>query len=123
MAITTTLAQQFLNFLRGVPPTVPAAVYVSLHTADPGDTGANEVTGGGYTRKAVVFDVPSGKTMTNSVAVEFENLPTCTVTHAGLWDAETGGNFLWGDVLTEPKTVEAGNTLRFKAGAITITIS
>ena len=32
--------------------------YISLHTADPGETGASEVTGGSYARQQAAFGEP-----------------------------------------------------------------
>lgn len=76
--------------------------HVSAHTADPGDTGANEVTGGSYARQAITFGAAAAG------AIDSSNQPTIpipggtTVTHIGFWDALTGGNFLAsGDVTDE----------------------
>ena len=88
-----------------------SSVYVSLHTADPGDTGASEVSGGSYARAAVSradasWNAPatsgSGKAITNAGAIAF---PTATadwgtVTHVGFWDAASAGTFIAGGALT-----------------------
>jgi hypothetical protein len=37
----------------GLPTANP---YISLHTADPGETGASEVAGGSYARQQAAFD-------------------------------------------------------------------
>ena len=34
--------------------------YLSAHSADPGTTGASELSGGGYARQAIVFGSASG---------------------------------------------------------------
>ena len=45
MPYSTAGKNLMLDALRGTNPTV-AIAYASLHTASPGDTGSNEVTGG-----------------------------------------------------------------------------
>lgn len=67
--------------------------YLSAHTADPGSTGANEVTGGSpaYARKAATWSAPSGGAITASVT--FDIPASTTVAFVGGWDAVTAGNF------------------------------
>lgn len=96
--------------------------YVSLHTADPGDTGANEVTGGSYARQSVSFAVASGGATENSTAVSFTNMPAVTVTHVGIWNAATGGTFIIGGPLSSPLNVPSGGTVNFAIGSIDITL-
>lgn len=63
----------------------------SAHTAFPGSTGANEVTGGSYARVAATFAASSGGTRLLSAAVNF-NIPAgTTVRWLGLWN---GGAFV-----------------------------
>lgn len=71
------------------------ALYMSLHTADPGTTGANEVTGGApaYARKAVTWVAGSVDGVYNATVPAFD-VPAATVTHVGLWTAASGGTFL-----------------------------
>jgi hypothetical protein len=105
----------------------PASVYVSLHSADPGDTGASELSGGGYARAAVTnnstnFPAASGGEKANANPIEF---PEATAdwpqaTHFGVWDASTGGNFLVGGPLDEAKTVQEGDTASFAADALVL---
>jgi len=69
--------------------------WVSLHTADPGETGANEVTGGSYGRQQVAFGAASSGTLSNSAQVDFTGMPTTTTYAWGVWTASTGGTCLW----------------------------
>jgi hypothetical protein len=80
-----------------------AIVYVSLHTADPGATGAAEVTGGtpAYTRRAVTWTAAVAGVRGLNAAVTFDVPSATTVTYFGLWSAATGGTFLGGDVLRD----------------------
>lgn len=72
---------------------------VSLHTADPGSTGASEVTGGSpaYARVAPpTITAPTTGLVTFQVSF---NVPAgATVAGAGLWDSS--GNFLDGGTVT-----------------------
>lgn len=78
---------------------------VSLHTASPGTTGANEVTGGGYARKTTTWGsstVPgsggdAGKAVVTGSAQTFDIPAGSTITHFGVWN---GSTFLWGDVIS-----------------------
>lgn len=77
--------------------TPPSAVYVSLHSGRPGDTGANEISGGSYARQTVTLTAASGGASENTANIEFSNMPSVTVVAFGLWDASSGGNLLgWG---------------------------
>jgi len=96
--------------------------YVSLHTADPGLTGASEVGGGSYARQSVAFSAASGGSTSNTAAVRFEDMPGVTVTHVGIWDAVSGGNFLYGDALTNgAQVVNTGGAFEFGIGDLDLT--
>lgn len=110
-----------LSWLKGTTfPASPATLYVSLHTADPADTGASEVTGGSYARVAVTSSsgwsaVGAGtgtkKRVTNAGVVTFPS-PTAnwgTVTHFGVWDASTSGNFVVGGALGSSQAINNGD--------------
>lgn len=106
----------------------PTHIYVSLHTASPGTTGASEVTGGSYAR---VQNDPGDARWTDEVAVgTTKNVgdltfpsPTAnwgSITHAGIWDAASGGNFLGKAALVVAKTVNNGDApFKFLAGNLT----
>lgn len=85
---------ELLDALTGVGSYVTTQAYLSLHTADPGETGANEVAGGSYARQTVTFDAAASGVTQNATLEEFTGMPTATITDAGLWDAVSGGNFL-----------------------------
>ena len=100
--------------------------YVSLHTADPLDTGGSEVSGGAYARQGPVTFANAGNNPTvasNSAIVTFPAATGAwgTVAYFGLWDAATAGNFRGAGALTTPKAVNNGDTARFTAGSLTIT--
>ncbi|MBI4904400.1 MAG: hypothetical protein HY820_12235 [Acidobacteria bacterium] len=90
-----------------------AARWCSLHTADPGKTGQNEAAGGPYARLAVeqytpVDDSGSAKRVRNAAVLSFQ-VPAGTYTHIGIWDAQSGGNFLGGGPLSAPATMNDGD--------------
>jgi hypothetical protein len=66
-------------------------LYVSAHTADPGTTGTNEVTGGSYARQALTYNTASGTggtasmTLSASPSIPIPGTPT-TVSYLGIWD-------------------------------------
>lgn len=101
-----------------------AGVYISLHTADPGNTGASEVAGGAYARQSIAF-TNSGDNPTlarNNAVVQF---PTATanwgtVTHFGLWDAASAGNFRGSGAVAVPKPVSTNDIVRFLQNTVTI---
>jgi len=74
--------------------TFPAAdPYISLHSANPGETGANEVTGGSYARQQAAFGAAAGGTLSNSATISFTGMPAGDVVGWGVNDAATVGNF------------------------------
>jgi hypothetical protein len=101
--------------------------FVSLHTADPGDTGANEITGGAYARQGPVTFANAGGNPTvasNSAIVTYPAATAAwgTISHFGIWSAATGGTFRGSGALSTPKPVNNGDTARFAANALTITV-
>lgn len=82
--------------------------YISLHTADPGTTGASEATGGSpaYARKQTTW---TGGASDGSVAgseVTFD-VPAGTYTHMGIWSAVSSGTFVGGFALASSATLGA----------------
>lgn len=76
-------------------------LFVGAATADPGTTGANEVTGGSpaYIRKSKTFNAPAAGTMDDSNAPNLLDIPAgVTVTHVTFWDhvSSTGATHFMG---------------------------
>lgn len=78
---------------------VVAQAYTSLHDADPGDSGANEIANAGYARQATSYGASASGQCANDSAERFDDTGA-TVTHSGIWDASTAGNFLMGNSIT-----------------------
>lgn len=70
--------------------------WIALHTGNPGETGANEVTGGSYGRQQVAFDPASGGSVQNSGQVDFTGIANGTTIVAwSAWTASSGGTCRW----------------------------
>lgn len=105
--------------LRGAAFTNPGDVWLALHNANPGLTGAGEIGAG---RKAITFVVSTSGVLTNSVEVEWVDFPiTTTVTHVSIWTDATAGQCLLVAPLQDSVSVQAGQGVRVGAGAITTT--
>jgi len=105
----------------------PAIVtpYIALHDGDPGETGANEVTGGAYARQAGAFGAATAGAVSNTATIDFTGMPAATVTHVGVWDSSTATattNFVWGGALTASRVVGAGATFRIVIGNLDVTL-
>lgn len=123
MGFTTTMANNIINkILRNTDFTSPTNIYFSLHTADSSESGANEVTGGSYARQLINFTTASSKTSMNSGIVSFVNMPATTVTHVGLWDAVSGGTFIWSGVMSFDAIVLNGATLGIAIGDFDVSL-
>lgn len=117
------------HVLGGGDYTRPATVYVGLHTADPGETGATgEVSGNNYSRVSVTnnstnWPAASSGSKANGATITFATPSGSwgTVTHFSIWDASTSGNCLFKGALTASQVIGSGNAVSFGIGAITIT--
>lgn len=91
------------------------AVYVSLHTADPGTTGTSEVSGGSpaYARKAVTWNAVSAGNLDNNANPVFDVPASTTITHFGLWSAVTAGTFYGGAALSADESFGGQGTYTF----------
>lgn len=59
---------------------------LSLHSDDPGATGAaNEVSGGGYARQSIAFDAAVDGERAMSTDVDFTTPASQSVTYLGFW--------------------------------------
>jgi hypothetical protein len=113
------------HMLRAQAYTPPATVYVALFTSAPSDAGGGtEVSGGAYARQAVTLAAASGGASENSAAITFPQATADwgTVTHLALMDALTGGNMLMHSPLDASKTVNNGDTFKFEAGDLDVTV-
>ena len=103
--------------------TATAAVYVQLHTGDPGASGTSNVATE-TTRQEATFGAASSGALTNDAAIEWTAVSTTeTYSHIALFTASSGGTFLGSDDLSSTAAVTAGDTFRIPAGDLDITVS
>lgn len=131
MAKSTTHANSILDNIGYSSATAFGDTYISLHTGDPGTTGANEVTGGNYARVKVNRDrstppywgAASDGSMANVGAITFaQGGGDAVVTHFGVNSESTGGTFLRGGTCTN-FTYSSNVTPEFADGALTLSES
>lgn len=117
MAFTDAAKHVMLNELATV------AVFASLHTGDPGTTGASEVTGGSpaYARKAITWNAAASGALDSSNAPSFDVPAGTTVSHAGFWSAVTGGTFYGGNALSASETFTGQGTYSLTDADLSIT--
>lgn len=114
MPFLTTVGNQVIDkILRNTDFTQAVSLFASIHSGDPAQTGANEITAYDGDRKAVTFIAPVAKVTNNNADIDFVNMPAVTVTHGGLWSAATAGTFWWGGALAASRVVAAADTFRF----------
>lgn len=119
MSISNYLENAYLDTLRNQSLAV-AAVYVKLHTGDPGEAGTSNAATE-TTRKLISFSAASGGSMSSSATVEWTNVAaTETYTHFSLWDSLTTGNCLWSGALGSSAAVTAGDTFQITALSLTL---
>lgn len=116
--------------------TPPDPLYISLHTADPGESpdGTTEVSATNYDRqslgsgnwsKLAPADVSSnGHGFENAVDVQFDVASSSwgTITHVALWDSLTGGNALASYAVSNSKSIDAEEQVRFAIGELEFVI-
>lgn len=101
MPLTTAERNAAADFIAG------RLSFVSLHTADPGATGANE---GSTARKAVSYAAASGGTATGpAVPVD---VPAGTYRFVGYWSALSGGTFRGGHPLPVEVTLSGAGQIQ-----------
>ena len=99
-----------------------AAVWIQLHTADPGAAGTTAVAGNA-TRKQVSFGAAAAAAMSNDANIDWTagEVDTNEVyTHVSLWSLETAGVFIASGTMTA-NAVVIGNTFRIPTGDLDIT--
>lgn len=122
----TDLAEDILGSPSGLN-----VLYVSLHTADPGEAGnqsTNEAAYTSYQRIAVIRTnagwTVSGNAVTNAAEILFNQATAGseTETHFGIGHSPTGAGTLYlSGALNQSLAVSAGIQPRFAAGQLTVT--
>lgn len=137
MAFSQYLATEILDWFKGgAMPTALSTVFLTVHSGDPGVAGtSNNVTStirGDSNRVSITTSTLStvgaasggGFQITNGgvVQVSASAAAGATVTHFGIWDANSAGNFLASGQLTTSVAVVTGDTVQFNIGAMAIKV-
>lgn len=121
--ISTYLSDKYLDCLVNASGFNVAAVYIQLHTGDPGSAGTSNVAGNS-TRKSVAFAAASAESKASNADITWTSVPTTeTYAYVSLWDASSSGNYLWSDALTASKSVNSGDTFTISSGSLTVGLS
>lgn len=136
MAFSQYLSTALLNWFKGTTfPAAGATLYVTIHTADPGNTGANSdvtaevrgtsgrvaVTGSTFSSVGAGgggFQISNGSVI--QITANAANVATRRISHFGIWDANSSGNFLASGTLTTAVDVVTNDTVQFNAGALIV---
>lgn len=117
--LSSSLANALLDALcRSVAWTEPDALYVKLHTGDPGAAGtANAATE--TTRKQATFgSAASGGSISNTAALTWTGvLGTEDYTHFTAWDSSTSGSFQFSGTITA-NAVTTGDDFTIGVGGL-----
>lgn len=105
--------------------TPPTAWWLSLHTADPGETGTASPLAS-CPRFQVTFSAAASATADNDATASVVSSATGTITFAGLWDgsATLTANHLWSGAVSPTFTVaNVGDTVTLASDALSISLS
>lgn len=99
------------------------AIFASLHTADPGLTGADEVTGGSpaYTRESITWNAAASGNLDSSNTPVFDVPASTTVAFVGLWSAVSAGTFYGGGALSASESFTGQGTFTLADADVTLT--
>ncbi len=120
---------EILDHLFGKGSYTPPTIYVGLSTADPADdtTGLAEPSGNSYARAVTGgadWNIASGGTLDNANDITFPESSGNwgTITHFALFDAASGGNMLAHGSLSVSKSISSGDTAKFAAGDLDVSL-
>ena len=127
MSISNYLEDLILNHVltsSTTPFVTTTSVWMSLHTADPGETGTGSPLAS-CPRFLVHMGSAVSATAANDTTASVIASATGTVSHAALWDSSATGtaNCLWYGALAASKTVaNVGDTVTLAVGGLTVAL-
>lgn len=124
MALSESVRNAYLNALCRNTSYANAAVYVQLHTGDPGAAGTSNVAGETDRTQGTFGSVASGGAISNTADIAWTSVSTTEVlSHISLWSASTSGTYLGSAALTQSKSVNSGDNFSIPSGDLDITIA
>lgn len=127
---SNTLELYILDHIFDVAAYTATSIWVSLHSGDPGETGANELTSAGsYARARASHKWASAGSgaISNNAAITF---PTAsadwngggTLSYFGIFTTVSGSTFLASGTLRTAKAITNGDTASFASSGLTVTL-
>lgn len=130
--ISTYLRNKIQDYLfRGVAFTPPTTYYVAISKTKPNidGSGVTEPVGGNYARVAVTkntssFSAPSNGTVLNANKIMFNESTSDwgVYKYYAIYDSLSGGNLLWGGLLSRSRTIEAEMQLFIDVNGMSFTL-
>lgn len=117
------LANKWLDMLGATAFTAPTNTYMKLHTGDPGSAGTANASAN-TTRVVLAWSAASaGSKAITSTLPSWASWAAGseTISHVGVWDHLTAGNFLYSFALTASKSITNGDTLNITSHSISFT--
>lgn len=120
--ISSYLADELLDAVGNNSSFAVGAVYVKLHTGDPGANGTSNAATE-TTRKAASFGASSSGTLTSDADITWTNIAgSQDATFFTAWDNVSAGNFLFsGSIVGNAYT--AGDTYVIPSGSLTVSLT
>jgi hypothetical protein len=127
---TDYIRKKILDDLTGVAAYSPPALYLSLHTADPGEAGSHafEVTGGGYARQplaGVMGAADATGFCVNTTQITFGPATTDwgTITFLAVEDALVAATWCGPGAPATPRTITTGQPLQIPVGQLRLRLT
>lgn len=113
MSISNYAENKILDHLTGVTSwTMPADVYVQLHTGDPGENGTQNTANNSIRVMANWSSASSGSISITGTVYWVGVNSAETYSHWSAWDAETAGNCLWTGQFTANVPILVGESFQ-----------
>lgn len=111
------------SYMRGVDYAGNSAVWVKLHTGDPGSAGTSNAAGN-TTRQQAAFAAASAGAIATNADLTWTSVSTAeTYSHVSFWTASSSGTFLGSSALTASKTVAVGDTFTIASGSLSLNLT
>ena len=99
-----------------------AIKHISLHSANPGESGASELTGSGYARQPVTWGTSSGGAVAaTNLPLLFSGAASASSPFFGGWTAATGGTFVDGGALQGDVSLNAEGDYEITSLSVVVT--
>lgn len=122
-SLSSTAANDLANYIcRGTAPTaLTTPMKISLHTGDPGTTGASEAAGGSYARQTAGYNAASGGACALAATLSFI-VQAATYGWIGIWDSTATPKFMQGAALASSIVIGSnGQTIQLTSATNTAT--